>query len=314
MAKEQPPTQTPPPYPGYPGPFLVYPPEEPINWSEYWRVLVKNRRLIGIITAVSTLTALLLAFLLPPVYRAEVLLAPVSQDKSEGLSAIASQYGDLASLAGINLGPGKDKTSEYIAALKSRSLSVAFINGENLKSVLFPGYWDDENKKWKNSSRIPSDWETFKVFDEDIRTVRNDRKTGLVTLEIEWKDAALAAKWANNLVKRANTRLRNEAIEEAEKSIGFLEKQLLLTSAVEIQQAIYRLIEGQTKKKMVASTREEYAFKVIDAAVTPERKIRPKRMLMIMMGFLIGLMFAVSVVFIRNATGRRGVQTDPLLR
>src|SRR3990167_7819014 len=115
MAKEQPPTPSPPPpYPGYPPPYVVYPPEEPIDWSEYWRVLVKNRKLIGIITAASTLIALLIAFLLPPIYRAEVLLAPVSEDKSESLSAIASQYGDLASLAGINLGTGKDKTDVHI--------------------------------------------------------------------------------------------------------------------------------------------------------------------------------------------------------
>jgi len=263
-------------------------------------VLVKNRKLIGIITAVSTLTALLLAFLLPPVYRAEVLLAPVTQDKSEGLSAIASQYGDLAALAGINLGPGKDKTSEYIAALKSRSLSVSFINDENLKPVLFPRDWDNENKKWKDSTRIPTDWDAFKVFDEDIRTVRNDRKTGLVTLEIEWKDAALAAKWANSLVRRVNARLRNEAIEEAENSIGFLEKQLQLTSAVEIQQAIYRLIEGQTKKKMVASTREEYAFTVIDPAVPPEEKARPRILFIVLSGVIVGIGLALAAVWVRS--------------
>ena len=55
MTKQQPPSQTPPPYPGYPPPYVVYPPEEPINWGEYWRLIVKNRKLIGIITAASTL-------------------------------------------------------------------------------------------------------------------------------------------------------------------------------------------------------------------------------------------------------------------
>ncbi len=297
MTKQQPPSQTPPPYPGYPAPFVVYPPEEPINWGEYWRVLVKNRKLIGIITAASTLIALLIAFLLPPVYRAEVLLAPVTQDKSEGLSAIAGQYGDVAALAGINLGPDRDKTAEYVAALKSRSLSVAFINEENLKPVLFPRNWDDEGKKWKDSSKIPTDWDTFKVFDEDIRTVRIDRKTSIVTLAIEWKDAALAAKWANSLVRRVNARLRNEAIEEAERSIGYLEKQLVSTSAVEIQQAIYRLIEGQTKKKMVASTRDEYAFSVIDPAVPPEKKVKPRRILIVVFSFLASVIIGTVVAF-----------------
>ncbi|MEX2162779.1 MAG: GNVR domain-containing protein [Sulfuricaulis sp.] len=314
MTKQQPPSQTPPPYPGYPPPYVVYPPEEPINWSEYWRVLVKHRKLIGIITAASTLTALLIAFLLPPVYRAEVLLAPVTQDKSEGLSAIASQYGDLAALAGINVGPSKDKTAEYIAAFKSRVLSVAYIKEANLMPVLFASKWDDAKKQWKDSADAPTEWKAFELWDKDIRRVNLDKRTGLVTLIVEWTDPALAAKWANDFTRHVNTRLRTEAIEDAEKSIAYLGKQLPTTTSVEVQQAIYRLIETQTKKKMVASTREEYAFKVIDAAVIPERKIRPKRILMIVMGFLIGLMFAVSVVLIRNAKGRRGVQTDPPLR
>lgn len=299
MAKEQPPTQTPPPpYPGYPPPYVVYPPEEPINWSEYWRVLVKNRKLIGIITAASTLIALLAAFLLPPVYRAEVLLAPVSQDKSEGLSAIASQYGDLAALAGINLGPSKDKTSEYIAALKSRSLSVSYIKEANLMPVLFASKWDAVKKQWNDGANAPTEWKAFELWDKDIRRVNLDKRTGLVTLIVEWKDSALAAKWANDFTKHVNSKLRTEAVEEAEKSIAYLEKQLPTTTSVEVQQAIYRLIETQTKKKMLASTRGEYAFSTIDPAVTPERKHKPRRTILVITGLLLGLVGSVIVAII----------------
>lgn len=303
MAKEQPPTQTPPPpYPGYPAPFVVYPPEEPINWGEYWRMLVKNRKLIGIITAASTLIALLIAFLLPPVYRAEVLLAPVSQDKSEGLSAIASQYGDVAALAGINLGSSKDKTAEHVAALKSRSLSMSYIKEANLMPVLFASKWDAEKKKWKSGDDAPTEWKAFKLWDENIRSVSVDRKSGLVTLAIEWKDSALAASWTNSLVKKVNNKLRTEAVEDAEKSISYLEQQLVRTTSVEVQQAIYRLVEAQTKKKMVASTREEYAFSVIDPAVPPEERSKPKRGLIVAIGMLVGLFSAVtaSILLVRK--------------
>jgi len=274
--------------------------EEPINWREYWQVLVEQKKIIGIITAASALLALLLAFLLPPVYRAEALLAPVSQDKSEGLSAMANQFGDLAALAGVNIGSGKDKTAESIAALRSRSLSVAFIEKENLKPILFPRKWNVENKKWKDPVEIPTDWEAFEIFDKDIRSVSVDRKTGLVTLVIEWKDPALASKWATSLVKQVNNRLRTEAIEEAEKSIAYLEKQLGSTSSVEIQQAIYRIIETQTKKKMIASTREEYAFTVIDPAVSPEERARPKRLLIILAGLIIGVAAGFSVAWFKR--------------
>lgn len=275
--------------------------KEQINWSEYWHVLVERKNLIGVIVVVSTLLAAVTAFLMTPIYRAEVLLAPVSEEKMGNLSALASQFGDLASLNDISLGVNKDKTAEAIAALKSRSLSVAFINEGNLKSILFPRKWDDEKKKWKDNSTIPSDWDAYEIFDKDIRSVNLDKKTGLVTLSIDWKEPGLAAKWANSLVERVNTRLRTEAVEDAEKSIVYLEKQLQTTSAVEIQQSIYRLIETQTKKKMVASTREEYAFTVIDPAVPPERKVRPKRLAMIAIGAFAGFLISAVVIFIRPA-------------
>jgi len=294
MTKHHPDSPTPPPYPGYPPPFVTYPPEEPINWSEYWKILVERRKLIGIITAASTILALLTAFLITPIYRAEVLMVPVSQEKSGGLSALAGQFGDLAAIAGLNLGDKKDKTAENIAALKSRTLSTTFITQQGLKPELFPRSWNAEKKKWKDVDDVPTDWEAFTIFDKDIRLVSVDRKTGLVTLTVDWKDPAQAAAWANSLVKHVNNRLRADAIDETEKSIGFLEKQLAQTSSVEVQQAVYRLIEAETKNKMIASTREEYAFKVVDPAVPPEKRYRPRRALMVLVGLILGLIVALG--------------------
>ena len=306
MAKEEPPTQTPPPpYPGYPVPVVVYPPEEPIKWSEYWKILVEHRKLIGIITAVSTLIALLAAFLITPVYRAEALLAPVSQERPSGLRALGDQFGGLAALAGINLGDNKDKTAENIAALKSRALSVAFIKEENLMPVLFAKKWDAAKKQWRSGDAAPTAWEAYKLWDDDIRSVNVDRKSGLVTLIVDWKDPALAASWANSLVKDVNNRLRTDAIEETNKRIGYLEKQLAQTSTVEVQQAIYRLIEAETKKKMIASTQEQYAFSIIDPAVPPERISRPKRLLISILGLFIGLTLGIVTALAHRGLRRR---------
>jgi uncharacterized protein involved in exopolysaccharide biosynthesis len=274
--------------------------EEPINWHEYWQVLVEHKKLIGIITAASTFLATATAFLMTPIYRAEVLLAPVSEERAGSLSSLTGQFGDLAALAGVNLGANKDKTAESIAALKSRSLSVAFMEKENLKPILFPRKWSTENKKWKDQDDVPTDWEAFEIFDKDIRAVSVDKKTGLVMLAIEWKDPALAAKWANSLVRQVNTRLRNEAIEESEKSTAYLEKQLASTSSVEIQQAIYRLVEAQAKKKMIANAREEYAFNVIDPAVSPEERVKPKRLFIVLAGLIIGVAAGFTVAWFRR--------------
>ncbi len=307
MIEKTPPTAPaqPPVPPGYPyGYPYPYPPveEDEIDLREIWRVLVDNKKLIALVTAVTTLIALVTAFSITPIYRAEVLLAPASAEKTGGLGALAGQFGDLAALAGINVGGG-DQTQEAIATLKSRALTEAFIKENNIMPILFEDDWDADKKAWKDqdSEDAPTLWQAYEVFNEKIRAVSADKKSGLVNLAIEWKDPVLAATWANDLVKRVNRQRQQETIQEAEGSIGYLYKQLAKTSSVEVEQAIYRLVEAQTKNIMVAHAREEYAFKVLDPAVPPEKKVKPKRAFILVLGIVFGLMLGVFAAFIRNA-------------
>ncbi len=295
MIEKTPPTNPaqPPVPPGYPyGYPYPYPPveEDEIDLREIWRVLVDNKKLIALVTAITTLIALVTAFLITPIYRAEVLLAPATAEKTGGLGALAGQLGDVAALAGISLGGG-DQTQEAIATLKSRALTEAFIKENNLMPILFEDEWDADKKGWKDQDPedAPTLWQAYETFNENVRSVSADKKSGLVTLAIEWKDPVLAATWANDLVKRVNNRRQREAIEEAESSIGYLYKQLARTSSVEVEQAIYRLVEAQTKNIMVAQAREEFAFKVIDPAVPPEEKSKPRRVLITFAGFAVGI-------------------------
>ena len=45
-------------------------------------------------------------------------------------------------------------------------------------------------------------------------SVDEDKKSGLITLSITWKDPQVAANWANDLVKQLNEQLREQAIDE----------------------------------------------------------------------------------------------------
>ncbi len=313
MIEKKPPT-TPtqpsvtPGYPyGYPYPYPPVEEDDEIDLREYWQILVDNKQLIALVTGIVTAVALAAAFLLTPVYRAEVLLAPSASEKSGGLGALAGQFGDFAALAGINLGGGGDSTEEAIATLKSRALTDAFINENNLLPVLFADNWDSERKTWKkqDTKKIPTLWRAYEIFDKKIRTVFVDKKSGLVTLAIEWQNADQAAFWANDLVRRVNQQRQREAIREAESSIAYLQRQLTKTTSVEVEQAIYRLIEAQTKNIMVAQAREEYAFKVIDPAVPPEKIVKPKRLLVLILGFFVGITVAIFVAFIKSSFVRR---------
>ncbi len=58
---------------------------------------------------------------------------------------------------------------------------------------------------------------------------------------------------------------------------------------------------------MLANARKEFAFTVIDPAVPPERKYRPKRSLYVLFGLFLGFAAGVLGAYWRSArAGRNG--------
>lgn len=275
------------------------PADDEINLIDYWNVLVAYKWLIVVTAMITTAGAAGLAFVMKPVYRAEVVLAPVAEEQDSGLAGRASQFGGLASLAGINIGGGGGgQAQQAMATLRSRAFSDAFIKDEKLMPVLFSQRWDDAKQAWRTDAqgKPPTDWDAFRAFDS-VRKITEDKKSGMTILSIEWRDPVAAAAWANRLVERINRHQKHEAIREAEQNIAYLKEQLRQTSLVEMQQVIYRLIEAQTKNIMLANVRDEFAFKVIDPAVAPQERIKPKRRLMVVLGGTVGLMLGVFLAF-----------------
>jgi uncharacterized protein involved in exopolysaccharide biosynthesis len=274
-------------------------------------ILVLLRRRIRLLTVVGLVAAVIsavIALLMTPIYRAEALLSPTESNEG-ALGGLAAQFGGLADLAGVNIGLGT-KSAVSVATLRSRALTETFIAEEKLLPVLFYRQWDAEAASWKkqwfaeegDEAGGPTLWHAFRYFDKDIRSTREDRKTGLVTLAIEWKDPVEAARWANELVRRTNATLQREAIDQGQKTITYLEEQLAKARSVDVQQALSRLIETETKKVAVAHSREQYAFKIIDPAVPPKRKVRPFRTLIVLVGTLLSLIGAATFILL---TARR---------
>ncbi len=278
----------------YPAPNFYREEDEEIDLADVWRTLVAGRALIAVLTVLSVAAAAAFAFLATPVYRAETLLVPV--ENSDKTTSPLLQLGALENLAGIGAGGA---SAEALAALGSRVFTDAFIREEKLMPVLFSERWDGARGAWKTGEEIPTAWDAYQTFNRKVRFVSKDVKTGLVTLAIEWRDPELAAQWANRLVQRINAERRAEAIREAETSITYLKEQLAETSLVEMQQAIYQLIEAKIKKIMVAKSLDEYAFKVIDPAVPPQEIASPRRVPLILLGLLFGLIVSALVVLVR---------------
>lgn len=276
--------------------------DDAIDLFELLVVLWKGKWIVISFTLVLAIAAVVIAIVQTPWYRAEVLLAPAEQ---RDMPAVGGQLGGLVSLAGVSVGGGE--SVEAIATLRSRGLVREFIEEFDLLPVLFSEDWNVAEGRWRHPD--PEEWpdirDGVRFFLEDVLTVSEERDTGLVTMAIEWTDPELAAQWAMVLVARLNQRLRNRALQEAEANVSYLREELSQTNVVTLQQSIGRLLESELQTVMLARGNEEFAFRVIDPADIPKLPARPRRLLIAVVGTMIGGTLGVFAVFVRHKV-RRG--------
>ena len=242
------------------------------------------------------------AFLATPIYQASVVLAPVRQSEfGGGLAALLGQFGELATLAGAGVGNGGD-VQNALAILRSRAFAENLLNGNQLMPYLFPEQWHNESGSWLEieDHGTPTMDDAWLKFNKSVRKITQDQRTGLVTISIRLADRRAAADTANALVYRINDEVKRRVISEAEASRQYLERQLSGTTEVELRQAIYRLIELQIRRQVLASTRQEFAFVLIDPATVPDQDKydSPKRGLLIAIGLVLGMMLGLFAILV----------------
>lgn len=302
---------------GRDGVFVLVPSEEVDSeerqasfYLEAWRAVWQGKWIIVGITALFALASIAYALLATEWYRAEVLLMPAKARQD-----LPGELGGLASLAGLG-GLVSDQTAdstEALALLRSRDFARDFINDLNLMPVLFAEQWNAEAKSWKSDDpeQQPDIREGIKYFTENVRSVVEDRRTGLVTLGVEWKDPEVAADWANLMVERINDRVRERALSEAEENAEYLRGELAQTNIVTLQQSISDLLENEYQTMMLARGNDEYAFRVVDPATPPKWRSRPRRTLLVIVATMGGGFLSLLVAFGRYRLAKAGSEGNP---
>ncbi|QXN23796.1 Wzz and GNVR domain-containing protein [Shewanella putrefaciens] len=295
--------------------------DDEIDLRELFAVIWKGKWLIIAITTVFAIASVVFAILQPNIYKSEALLAPASEEQGGGLSALASQFGGLASLAGVNLGGkgGTDKTQLAIEVLKSRQFTSEFIQKHNIladlmaakkwvqdtdKIIYDPELYNEQTNTWVRDVEPPfkpepSMQEAYKVFSKII-AVNKDKESGMVTISVEHLSPTVAEQWVNWLIQDINKVMKERDVAEANRSSDFLNKQIALTNVADIKTILYKLVEEQAKTIMFAEVRDEYVFKTIDPALAPEEKAKPKRALICVLGTMLGGMLGVMLVLVRH--------------
>jgi uncharacterized protein involved in exopolysaccharide biosynthesis len=277
---------------------------EPIYTRELTTVLLRWRWLIVAATLFFTVLMAVIAFTSTRIYQGSAVVIGASNADLGllGGGQDSSSLGGLAALAGLNLGPRDSILEEALAVLRSRQFTEAFIAKNNLMPVLFSDLWDAKAGKWNVSpDKQPTLNRAFRVFDA-LRSIKRDTKTGLITLQIDWRDRFPAVDWTNRMIEELNQEMRQRAIKKADLSIDFLQKELPTTSDIGTREAINRLMASEIKERMLADVTEEYALRFVDRATVPDptEPVAPKKSLLIGAGMIFGIIFGMCAAVFFN--------------
>jgi len=261
-------------------------------------LVFRHKTWVIILTFLGAVAGFLIGYIQQPIYRADTLLSVVEgKNESGGLAGLARQVGGLA--GAVNLGATGSDKNVAIAVLRSRAFVVKFIRDRGVEKALFSDLLAPDGETWaQDKGGAPTDSDVFELFNKQIFAVREDSKTGLVTVSIEWHDSQLAADWANEIVREINSQLRTRARTQARSSVEYLQSESGRVSNVHTQRAIYNLIEQQINEIMLANVTEEYAFEVIDPATAsdPDDYVKPRKVFLLASGLMAGFLLALALI------------------
>ncbi|MDG3439514.1 hypothetical protein [Nitrospirillum amazonense] len=260
------------------------------------------------------------AFLLPSYWRVEVLVMPVSKSGAGfgnlDLGSASGLLGGLGGLGGVAGLLGKSSSSnedEAMAVLGSRELFDTYATQQDLLPILFASKWDAAAKRWTvPADEVPTLRRGFKLFNRSIRDITLDRRSGIVTLAITWKDRDLAVRWARDLIALTNAQLRDRALADANRNLAYLRTAMANAqkegNSNALNAALVSAYERTLQNYMYATGQTEFAFRIIDPPTVPDvrERVWPNRPLFLALGVILGVLLAAGAAHLRGrASGRR---------
>jgi len=231
-------------------------PEDEVNLLDYWRVIVKRRKVISLLCLSAVLIALVVSLMMPKIYESTSTLLPqLESNEAGGLGALltATGAGSAAQSLGISLpGAPATPTDLFVAMLKSRIMADELIKKFNLIELYEAKTMQDARKALENNTRI---------------TVSKEK---VIKLTVEAKSPQLAADITNFYVSNLDHLNRTMSVSKAGKNRAFIERRLVETQ-VNLVKAEEALKDFQTQNKTVAVEAQSKAM--IEAAAMIQGQI-----------------------------------------
>lgn len=180
----------------------------PISVIELLTWLGGGKRLVAGVTLAAAAVSLVVTLLMPPIFTARTSVLPPGSQQASGSAAALAALGNLGGLAGGL--PGTKTTDE---------LYVTLLRSDSVLRALDARYQLQKRYEVKN-------FEALRKAMPRMARVTSDKKTGVISIEVDDEDAAFSAELANAHVSELSAVLSRLAVSEAQQRRAFFEQQL----------------------------------------------------------------------------------------
>ncbi len=254
-------------------------------------------------------------------YKSESSIMPVTDNNNSlnSLGSLVGNFGGLTNLAGINLtNSTQSRTNEIIGIMKSYDFFEKLMNEKDSTIELMASYgwnrdkdeiliddniFDENNNQWltknyKGENEKPSRQKVFEAF-KGVFKVEYDLETTFIKLSVEHYSPRFAKELLERIILLTDRIFVDKVIYEGEQSIAYLTERYEETNLAEIRSTLSDLIQIQTQKVALANSSSESIFKIINSPIIPEEKSGPSRLIISILGLLIGLLFGIFISYFR---------------
>jgi len=234
-------------------------------------------------------------FQMTPVFTAKTTVIPPSTQGS-GSGAAAAILGQLGGLGGLGGLVG--------GAIANQGKHIAYLDSDLLRDEIIQKF--GLQKRWEHKFLT----QTRSTLKAAVK-IKDDKKTGLITLEFEDKDPKFAADLVNAYVAVLSRLLGEAAIEDARLRREFLERQITEATrksyqSPQVRDAVIQGLVREFETTRLAEQQPNPNIVQVDVAKAPELKSGPKRALISVITSLATGFALLLFVFIRQAMRNAG--------
>ncbi|MEO1594019.1 MAG: hypothetical protein AAFS02_02095 [Pseudomonadota bacterium] len=262
---------------------------------------LRHFKLLSFVFVVAVGAAVAYVMVTDKVYEARVIVTDAERSGAGALGGAGGQLGGLIGLAGLAGLSQESRLQEGLAVLESSAFATQFVQDHDLVEAFAKPDSDDPI------------WSATHQFLDKALTIDNDVTSGMVTISVRLEDRETAASTANAAIRAVNERIRQRTIDESDAAIVFLNDKINETSSLETKQVLYRLVEAKLGELMIASTRPEFVFRVIDPATVPHEfdYVHPRALLVLMFAlFCAAIVSALALLVLDGLRALRASRVD----